>query len=179
MNQIEIKLSKSKLILRLFGSIVFVILGILFVINPANFVSEIVRSTTFIFCAGLISITFFGFVGLLILRKLVDKSPGLIISDKGITDNSSGVNAGFIPWSDIIAIKETKVVNQKFINIVVKNPDEYIDRQKSSFKKKTMKANYKMFGTAIAISTNALKYDYADLKRLLETKFQEYTSGNI
>jgi uncharacterized membrane protein len=74
--QIEIQLSKSKLILMLLGSFVFVVLGVCFIINPTKFESPIMKSHTIIFIAGLLCIFFFGAVGFFILGKLKDKSPG-------------------------------------------------------------------------------------------------------
>jgi len=175
--KIEIQLSKSKLTLMLLGCFVFVGIGTCFIINPSQYESVIMRSSTIIFVSGLLGILFFGFLSFFFLKKFNDKSPGLIISDEGITDNSSGVSAGFIPWTDVIAIKEIKIVNQKFINIIVKNPQEYIDRQKSAFKRKVMQTNYKTFGTAIGISTNGLKANHSELKALLEKRFADFSLG--
>ena len=163
----------------LLGSIIFVGLGIWLMSNSEKFLTTIFRNTTLIFLVGLAGILFFGFVGFYIFKKLFDKSPGLVISDDGILDNSSGVSAGFIPWSDIVEIKETKVFNQKFINLVVKNPQNYIDRQSNSFKRWTMTKNYKSFDTAIGISANGLRYNYEDLKTLLDRRFQSYKSKVI
>ena len=175
-NQIEIQISKLKLILMLLGCLFFAGVGICFVINPAKYLSIIMRSTTIIFLSGLLSILFFGVMFLFISKKISDKSPGLIISNQGITDNSSGVSAGFIPWVDIIDIKETKIVNQKLINIVVRNPQVYIDRQISGFKQKAMQTNYNAFGTIIGISANGLKIDYDELKALIKQKFNDLAS---
>jgi hypothetical protein len=88
----------------------FILFGIAFVISPETFSSVIVRSSTIIFLAGCIAIVFFGFVGFLLLKKLIDNTPGLIISENGITDNSSGVPAGFIPWSDIVALAIERII---------------------------------------------------------------------
>ncbi|HEY5405515.1 MAG TPA: STM3941 family protein [Ginsengibacter sp.] len=176
--QIEIQLSKFKLTLMALGCVMFIVGGICFIINPAKYESFIMKSPTIIFITGILSILFFGFLSFFFLKKLSDKFPGIIISDEGITDNSSGVSAGFIPWTDIIAIKETKVINQKLINIIVKNPQEYIDRQKSAFKRKTMQTNYKTFGTAIGISANGLKSNYDDLKKIIEKSFSDFKKNS-
>jgi hypothetical protein len=154
------------------GSMAFVVGGIWFVTNPARFISLIVKSTTKIFIAGLASILFFGFVGIFIFKKLFDKNPGFVISENGIVDNSGGLSAGFIPWSDIDEIKETIIANQKFISLIVKNPQTYIERQPSAFKRWAMKRNYKSYGAAIGISANGLKYNYKDLKTLLDKKLR-------
>src|SRR6185437_9658806 len=108
-----------------------------------KFLSFICRSKTIIFISGLAGILFFGFVGFYLFKKLFDKKPGLIISNEGIVDNSGGLSAGFIPWSDIKEIKETIIANQKFISVIVKNPQHYIDRQSTRFKRWLMEKNYK------------------------------------
>lgn len=178
-NPIEIQLSKSKLILMALGSLIFVLLGIALIVNPSKYESFIIRSPTFIFIAGVLSVLFFGFMELFFLKKLQDRLPGLIISEEGIMDNSAGFSAGFIPWSDIINIKEVKIVNQKYIKIIVKNPQVYISRQKSAFKRKAMQVNYNTWRTAIEITVNGLKINYNDLKTILEKSFNDFKSQNI
>jgi hypothetical protein len=172
--QVEIQLSKFKLILLFLGSLMFVLFGTAFIMNPSKFVSPICKSPAIIFIAGLAGISFFGFVGFSIFKKIFDNKPGLLISDDGMIDNSSGLSAGYIPWSDVTEIKEKKVINQKYISIVVKNPWDYIKKQPNFFRRKAMQKNYELFGAVIGISTNGLKYDYSNLLQLLRNKFEEY-----
>ena len=177
--QIEIPLSKRKLTLMLMGSIVFIALGVWMqfkAMNPPIEGNMLFRNPTVLRTVGIASILFFGLCAFSLVKKLGDKSPGLVISNEGIFDNSSGVSAGLIPWPDILEIKEIKVVNQTFLNIIVKDPQEYIDRQKSAFKRKTMQINYNSYGTVIGISSNGLQYNYSELKKLLETKLAEHKS---
>lgn len=171
---IEIPKSKLKIIIALFGCLMFVTIGVRFALFPEKFASIIFGSSTMIFLVGCLSIVFFGFVGFSMYKKVIDNTPGLIISGEGITDHSSGVPAGFIPWSDINAIKESVVANQRFINLVVKNPQEYIHRQKSAFKRRVMQRNYDVFGTAIWISTSGLKINHKELKGILEKRLSDY-----
>ena len=171
--QIEIQLSKSKLTLLFLGSIMFVGLGGWFVISPPEVNILIFSNPTVVFIVGLASILFFGLVGIYLFKKLFDKSPGLIISAEGVFDNSTGVSVGFVPWTDIVEIKETKVFNQSFINLVVKNPQEYIDSPRIAFKRRLMQINYKSYGTVIGISTNGLKIKYKELKALLDERFAD------
>jgi hypothetical protein len=176
---IEIKLSKAKLILMFLACVMFVVLGVSFIRNPAEFKSFIMRSPTFIFSAGWASVIFFGGIGFFLIKKLNDKSYGLVISKEGITDNSSGVSAGFIPWTDIIVIRESKVANQKLITIVVKNPEFYINSGKNILEKRARQINYKILGTPIGISANGLKINYKDLKTILEKSFNDFKSQKI
>jgi hypothetical protein len=170
---IEIPISKLKVIIMLVGCLLFIIAGLSFVISPDHFKSSIVGSNTMIVIAGCLGILFFGFAGFSMFKRVIDSTPGLIISEDGITDNSSGVPAGFIPWSDIIAVKEKVVANQRFINLVVKNPQDYIDRQKSAFKRKIMQKNHDIFGAAIGISAGSLKINHRQLKGILEMRLSD------
>jgi hypothetical protein len=172
--QIEIKLSKRKLTLMFVSSIIFVGLGVWFKINPTKFRSSFVQSTTIIFVAGFLSILFFGFVSFFIFKKLGDKQLGLTITDDGIMDNSSGVSAGHIFWSDVSAIKVAEVFNQKFLMLVVDNPEQYISRQSNAVKRKAMQMNFKMYGSPISISANGLQCNFQELKTILDKKFAEF-----
>jgi uncharacterized integral membrane protein len=175
--QIEFKLSKSKIVLMFFGCLIFCILSILFIMNPEKFTSSSNSSSTMVLIVGILGVTFFGICLLFYAKKMFDKTPGLIVNDKGIYDNASGISAGFIPWIDIVEIKETVVVNQSFVNIIVKNPDKYIERQKNIFKRKLVQINYKSFGTVIAIPSVAINSEFNELKRILQQEFEKHKNS--
>ena len=120
--QIEIPFSKTKMTLTFLGSVMFVGLGLWFLIKPPKSNHLILGNPTLIFITGLAAVIFFGFVAVTIFRKFLDKNPGLILSKQGITDNSSGVSVGLIPWTDIQEVKITQEVNQRFIMLIVRNP---------------------------------------------------------
>lgn len=67
-------------------------------------------------------------------------------------------------------------MNQKFLMIIVKNPQEYIDQITNPIKRNAMKMNYKSYGSPISISANALKTDFDKLQRLITEKMNEYKS---
>jgi hypothetical protein len=169
----EIQLSKSKITLMLMGSLAFVGIGVWFVSNPPEIDNPFLGSPTKIFIVGLASIIVFGVFAFFAFKKLWDKSPGLVISEEGVFDNTSAAGAGLVPWTDILEIKETKIVNQTFINLIVKNPQDYIDRQKNSFKRKLMQMNYDTYGTVIGISSSGLKCNYRELKEMLDKAFSD------
>jgi len=171
-HEIIIPLSKQKIILLTFSALVFVGLGILFVTIPEKYTSPIMRNPTIIFISGIASIFFFGLCTLFICKKLWDKSPGLIITDEGILDNSSGVSGGQILWVDIDNISVLKNHRQKLIMLQVKNPQAYIDKQTSGFKRKMMTLNYKMYGTPLCITSNGLKISFDELLSTLTHKLE-------
>lgn len=174
--QIEIPLSKTKMTITFLGSLAFVGLGLWFLINPPKSNHWLFGNPTLIFVVGLASVLFFGLVAITIFRKFSDKKAGLIISKDGITDNSSGVSAGLIPWTDIQEIKVSQVMNQKFLMFIVSNPQDYLDKVKNPLKRNAMKVNYKTYGSPISISSNALKTNFDDLQKLLVEKMNEYKS---
>ena len=172
-NQIEIPLSKQKLYLMLFGSIIFVCIGIWLVTNPPKSNHPIFGNPMIILISGISAITFFGFIAFTLIKKLPDNKPGLIINSEGIIDNSSGVSAGIVSWKDIIEITTSNVMNQKFIMFIVKNPEEYINRQNGVIKRKAMEMKYKSYGSPISISANTLNTNFEELYKLLQRKFKE------
>ncbi|MGI6319906.1 MAG: STM3941 family protein [Bacteroidales bacterium] len=174
--QIEIPLSKKKMTLTLLGSIIFVGLGIWFLINPPKINNPIFGNPTVIFIVGLASILFFGLVAITVFRKLSDKKAGLIINKQGIIDNSSGVSAGLVLWTDIEEIKVSQVMSQKFLMFIVKNPQDYLDKVTNPLKRKGMEMNYKTYGSPISISANSLQTNFDELYNLLTEKQKEYKS---
>ena len=165
--QIEIAFDKSKLILMLIGAIGFVLIGFWFVLSPPAIRNPVFGNPVFLFIAGLASIVFFSVVAFSIAIKLKDKKPGLIINQQGIVDNSSGLAAGEVLWTDIKNISVIEIHTQKLIMLHVKNPQDYIDRQKSLIKRKGMEMNVRMYGTPLSITANGLKMSFDKLFKLI------------
>ncbi len=172
--QIEIPLSKNKLTLMLIGSFVFIAAGIWFVIKPPTINNPIIGNPKLILSVGISSILFFGLCAFYLGKKLTDKTPGLIINKIGLTDNSGGLSVGMIPWNDIKAITIETAANQRFLMIKVKNPDEYIEKQKGLVKKKAMQMNNNYYGSPISISANGLKCNFDELYKTIKDKFDNH-----
>lgn len=172
MDKIEIPISKTKISFLLIGALIFVILGVLFSLTPDKFTTTIFRNPQIIRIVGIVAVLFFGAAGVYGLRKLFDKSVGLTIDDYGITDNSNASSVGLIDWSDILDIKTEQVMSTRFLLIFVDKPDKYLERV-DGFKRKLMKANMKMYGTPLSITSNTLRYDFRDLERLIKEKLVE------
>ena len=167
---IEIALSKKKIFFMLIGALAFVAIGLWFVISPPTISNSYWGNPTKIAIAGYASIVFFGLCAFVLIKKLPDNKPGLIIDQTGLTDNSSGVSAGQILWTDIENISVIEIHSQKLIMLQVKNPQDYIDKQTSSFKRKMMQLNYKMYGTPLSITSNGLKISFDELLSTLTNK---------
>lgn len=176
MQKIEIPTSRTKLILILISSILFVVGGIYLTKNPEEFISLKFRNPEIIRIVGIVAVCFFGLVCIYVVPKLFDKKPGLILDDNGITDNSSAISVGLILWKDIISIRTIKVQSTKFLIIKVKNPKKYLSGS-SKFKNFLLKANMKMYGTPLSISSNGLKYNFNNLEELVKMGFEKHKNS--
>ncbi|MFT3705155.1 MAG: STM3941 family protein [Agriterribacter sp.] len=174
-DQVEIKLSKKKMKWMLIGAGLFFGLGIWML---AGFSGASSFNPMFIKVMGLLGTVFFGASFIFLWRKINDEKPGLVINQDGIIDNSSGVSAGDIPWSDIVTIKTQKVFNQHFIMLMLRNPNVYIEKQTNTIKKKAMELNFKNYGSPISISANTLECKFEELKHLLDERFNIYKYGS-
>lgn len=169
MDKIEIPSSKTKIILMVLGCIVFVVLGIFLILKPESFISPFVRTILLIQITGIVTVLFFGILGIYGFSKLFDRKIGLEIDLDGIYDNSNAASIGLIKWDDIINIKTEQVYSAKFLLVYIRNPKEYISREKG-FKKKLMEANYKMYGTPLSITSNTLQCNFHELEMIIKER---------
>lgn len=173
MNRIEIPISRTKISMLLIATILFVVIGIFFIITPETFLTIFMRNPQIIRLVGISAVIFFGSAGIYGFRKLFDKTSGLIIDENGITDNTNASSVGLIEWNDIVEIKTEQVMSTRFLLIFISNPDLYLGRVKG-FKQKLMKGNMKTYGTPLSITSNTLKYDFNELERLVKNRLNEH-----
>ncbi|MFC0515196.1 STM3941 family protein [Mucilaginibacter angelicae] len=172
---IEISLSKTKIIKGLLGSVAFVAIGLWILICQPHIGNPVFDNILVKYGASTACIIFFGFTTFFFLKKMSDKKPGLIINNEGIYDNSS---VGLIPWSDITRFSISSVMNQQFLVIGLKDPEQYITAQTNLFKKKSFDFNYKNYGSPLAISASTFEYNLYELKAMLENKLMGQQAKN-
>jgi len=167
---VVIPLSKGKTFLLLLGAVAFVLASIwLWSIadvqtryNPL-YAKAVAAAGAFFF--GLCAI-YGGF-------KIFDNRPGLIIDESGIVDNSSAVAAGRIPWDDVVALNVSEIAGQRFVTVVVVEPQKYASRG-SAFGRMLNAANMKMSGSPINISSNSLQMNFDALVQVLTDGFEAH-----
>ncbi len=176
MQPIEIKLNKGKLKMMLVASIIFFIIAVWVIVGTSAAKSF---NPFFAKVTGLFGVVFFGAAFVFVWKKVNDNKPGLVIDETGVLDNSSGVSAGLIPWSDITDVKFEKVFNQSFLMLIVRNPNAYIEQQQNVIKKKAMQMNFKNYGSPISIPASTLNYNFDELRQILIEKLSAYKSAHI
>lgn len=159
MEEIQIKISKKKLLFLFLVGIGFLLLSFLFSTQPSSFVNRTMRSEELVFIVGCIGLIMFGILSIFLFIKLFDSKPGLVINNEGIIDNASANPAGFIKWSDVISIGTKKVMSVQFILIQVKNPEEYIEKA-NRVNKIALKQNNREHGTPLVITSTSLQCNF-------------------
>lgn len=160
-------MSKIKSIKLILFSIIFVGLGIWIAFFAPEVNIRFLNNPIIQKSIGIVSILIFGYAGILIFKKLLENKYGIKISENGIYDNSSSIDIGLIKWENIERIEKNKVFNQKFIRIIVNNPNDFIERQKNILMRKSIETNYKKYGSPIQISANSLKIRFEELYDLM------------
>lgn len=170
-----IELSKTKIILILFLSLIFIGAGFWFVSMDAATIESNRRFNDPLFVHGLgwVTTVFGSLASIFSIKKLFDKKPGLILNSTGIIDNSSAVSAGLIPWSDVADFGIYEVHRQKMLTVLLKNPDKYIEIG-NSMRKTLNRANFKLCGSPIAITSNSLKINFDDLVKVASEYLAKY-----
>lgn len=175
-NEVAIPLSKKKLVLMLAGSLAFVAVGLWFVIAPPNFRNDFRAARAG--AAGGAGIVVFGLFAFFLARKLGDSQPGLVVSHRGFIDNVSATPAGEVLWDDVTGFDVMELQGQRFIVVLVRNPEQYIARQTSAFKRKLMSMNANMAGSPVSISANSLQIGFDELLALLIERLKAHHGGN-
>jgi len=172
MEEIIITLDKKKLTLLLFAGVGFTFFSFWFIFKPSDFVNFITRSESIVFIAGILGLIVFGLGSILLVKKLFDNKPGLIINEKGITDNTNSSSIGLIKWSDITKISQKKVVSTKFLLVEIRNPEEYIEKA-NRLKKLTLRQNLNTYGTPITLTSLGLQCSFEELERLILESYNQ------
>ncbi len=176
---IQIPKSKTRFVLLFLASIILILSGIWLLINPGGEVPYFFGSKISLRITAILSILFFGVKAVYLFVKLVDKTPGLEISEYGITDHSGKADAGLIKWDDINDIHVISIFHDRILMIILNNPEAYITRQTNQFAKKAMEMNYRLYGSPVGLSSIGLKINFTSLKILIEQSFRRYKLADI
>jgi hypothetical protein len=170
-----IELSRKKLVFLILGGAAFALAGLWMVQLDEASIREIrtLSNPTLFRSFGVLALVLATLVVIYGARKMFDNKPGLVLSPEGITDNSSGVAAGLIPWTDITGFDIFEMHRQKMLVILVNEPEKYIQRG-NPIQRTLHRANTSMVGSPISISSNTLKIGFDELCALVENYRARY-----
>ncbi|MES2314739.1 MAG: STM3941 family protein [Patescibacteria group bacterium] len=160
-NKVFIKSSVKSRLVGFFGSIFFIIIGVIFVQTLNNsFGYKVIGIAAFLF--GLISLILF-------IVSLVTHKSGVIITSEGIKDNSALICPRFVRWSDLEKVKYNGLLT-KMMFFYPKDMSAFLAEQNLFFRF-TFKANVRMFGAPFAIAQQNIA---VPLEQLIE-EVRKYT----
>ncbi len=177
---IVIKQNSKGNFLYVLGALVLCVLSFIFLLmdfstlaNSSNIFSLFFQIPFFyvvlkiILCIGVV---FFGYGFVYLLKRMKQGKNILIVDENGITDNSSAISFGFIPWEDINDIKIVSMLNNDLIELSLNNEQEYIDKL-PSLKRHMIAANKKLGYNAACITLNSTGISPYSLLPDIQTKF--------
>lgn len=172
MGKIEVKQNRLGNILYIFGAIIMSFLS--FLLSLVHFSSLIGLLMKFIMIFGVL---FFGYCAYFLIKRSLAHQPILIVDKKGITDYSSAIAVGFIPWEDVMQIDIDGVLGNEFIEIKLKNEDKYIQSM-NKIQRIFMKVNLKMRHAAVCITLNSTGISPYEIYDDIQKRFQDYKSSH-
>jgi len=120
--------------------------------------------------AGLL---FFGSIAVSATIKLFGRKEGVIVDCEGITDNSSGLAAGFLPWS---AVKKTQI-RRGFLVVYLNEPGDFLKRTRL-LKRLPYRLNLRFYGSPVIISDKVLNGSIRDIREAAEEYRKEFTPAS-
>jgi hypothetical protein len=116
---------------------------------------------------GGIGLAFFGFAAVTLFLKIVRNKPSVVVDERGISDNSAVINAGFIPWSDIERVFLTQIAGNTSIAIVPRDPEAFMNKYNPAMKK-LMQVNMSMMNFPVGLPASALALPAGKLIKQME-----------
>lgn len=161
----------KKLIGLAFGALVFVALGVLFIVLGQS--EE--EPPIMVIIIGYISVGFFGLCLVYCLYRLVNKKPSIIINQNGIMDNSSYIGGGQLQWSDIADVVLYEFMGQKFIGLKLHDTERFMARQ-SGMKKAFIRMNRRMLDMPVNIPQSGVRMPLDKLYVLIKETWMNAAS---
>ncbi|NLL04867.1 MAG: hypothetical protein GX270_03565 [Clostridiaceae bacterium] len=173
-NEIIIKQSQLKQFLIMLLAIIMVAVSIFVFCSDinlfgVNFLNKII--------GGFVTI-FFGACLLFIIIRFFKPKDILVIDKNGITDNSSAISIGFIPWKDVKSSYITTVSTQTFIAIELNNFEEKL-KELSFLKRIMLKINLKMGYAPVSIVLNSTKHKPKEVLEIIQKYKEIYDNDNM
>lgn len=114
----------------------------------------------------------FGLAVALGVKRLVKYKDALILTDAGFECPLLDPDLGLIPWDNVYRVEVDSVMAiNKALFIFVNDAQQYID-QSSGWRKRTLKNQYKAYGTPFTIMMVNLKIKPNDLDRIVRERWK-------
>ncbi len=171
--KIVIEISKRNTLIGTIVSLVLVLLAILVFVNAIKSGSSAV--SVFDIVLSVVTIIMFTFFFIVNLKKFFDKKAGIIISNKGIVDNSAASSLNtLISWKDISSVDVISNFFSKAIVIRIKDPKKYLEKAENHPLRKLISLNMKVANSPMSINTFGLAISQDELYKLISDKHKKF-----
>lgn len=107
----------------------FVFLGVLMIV--ACVICIFIADTAFKLAVGILGVIFFGYVTIILIKMFIKPGPALIINEKGVTDHTTTVCVGFVPWEIIddaeITIDHSRGFATKYVTLQINDYEKLLE----------------------------------------------------
>lgn len=148
----------------------FVVLGVWIMVTEPPHFDGFDRSVLGVIdvVIGSQAVLFFGGGLVVIMRMILQREPALELTDEGFVDRSSLVAAGFVPWSDVVGLRQYDTFGQRFLVVKVADPKKYVQRH-GMVPRFFATMNVKMVGSPVSLTANSMRIDQATLYSVFKT----------
>lgn len=116
---------------------------------------------------GVVGVVFFGFCLVFITMRLIRPKTILIVNGEGVTDCSSAISTGFLPWRDIAGVEVTDMAGQRFVSIRLHDVDAYLEAV-PALKATAVKANLALGYPPVSITLQTADHTIDQVMEAME-----------
>lgn len=102
-----------------------------------------------------------------------DRSPGLVLDARGLTDGVSGARAGLVPWSEIQGLAVLLVRHRYMLVLKVADPQRLIAAA-TGWRRPLAEADLRLCGSPLALPDGALAMDFDALVKAVHAHRAAY-----
>lgn len=166
--------SKTKTILIVFVSAIFVLIGgWMLSLSPESIESKRrMNIPLVVYALGGAGVLFFGLGVVGGIWRLFSRKPALELNSDGVKIFYIGTTI-LVSWKEITGLSVYEIHNQKMLVIKLRNPNKYINRG-GNFRRALARQSFNMCGSPISISSNSLKLKFQELIEVFEKYLDRY-----
>jgi len=118
--------SKTKMLAMVVGSLMFVTIGVCFVVFREAMGVPLVG----VVVVSYVGVPFFGLCFAYAAYRLLAPKPAVVVNEEGILDSASAVGAGMLRWEEIAEVVVYDFMGQRILGIVPVDAEAVIARQR-------------------------------------------------
>lgn len=122
---------------------------------------------------ALMASVFFALSAFAMARRLLVRTPGLVLDAEGIVDRSSDMGAGRVRWDEVEEVRVTRSSGRRFLTLIVQDPRKFIERG-GWVHRRVNEANYRHAGSPVNVATWTLRIPFDQLLARMSEFYRRY-----